>query len=296
MCWSWAAASTPSTTSSAFAFDRGPVLLYLRKPAEETILPFIDANGVSLSYELSGMSGPAVVLLHELGGTLHSWDAVAPGLSARRRVLRYDQRGAGLSEKIRQDYTNDTLVGDFVALAAAAGVTPPYSFVTVAAAATQALRFLELHPDQVTSLVLCNPAPGVDPSRAAALDERAAFAAREGMRASLPTTLALSYPPHLGERAAYEAYLGRYLANDPVCFGLGFRTLGRTNMLHMLPQIHCPTMVVAGRHDTVRPPAGTAELAKKIPGARFELIEAGHFMPTQGPEPLLALLDEFLPK
>ena len=37
-------------------------------------------------------------------------------------------------------------------------------------------------------------------------------------------------------------------------------------------------------------------LAKKIPGARFELIEAGHFMPTQGPEPLIALLEDFLPK
>ena len=78
------------------------------------------------------------------------------------------------------------------------------------------------------------------------LDERAAFAAREGMRAALPTTLALSYPPHLGERAAYEAYLGRYLANDPVCFGFAFRALARTNMLHMLPLIRCPAMVVAG--------------------------------------------------
>jgi pimeloyl-ACP methyl ester carboxylesterase len=116
------------------------------------------------------------------------------------------------------------------------------------------------------------------------------------MRASLPTTLAISYPETLGERAAYEAYRGRYLANDPVGFGLGFRALARTNMLHMLPQIRCPTMVVAGRHDTVRPHAGTAELAKKIPGARFELIEAGHFMPTQGPAALLAALETFLPK
>ena len=70
--------------------------------------------------------------------------------------------------------------------------------------------------------------------------------------------------PHLGERAAYDAYLGRYLANDPVCFRLAFRCLARTNMLHMLPQIRCPTMVVAGRHDTVRPHAGTAELAPGI--------------------------------
>jgi 3-oxoadipate enol-lactonase len=259
-------------------------------------LPFIDANGVSLHYVIEGARGPAVVLMHELGGTLHSWDAVAPRLATRYRVLRHDQRGAGLSEKIRQDFTNDVLVDDFEALAKSVGLDPPYHFVTVAAAATQALRFLEKHPDRVGALVLCNPAPGVDPSRAAALDERAAFAAREGMRASLPTTLALSYPPHLGERSAYEAYLGRYLANDPVCFGLGFRALARTNMLHMLPQIRCPTMVVAGRHDTVRPHAGTAELAKKIPGARFELIEAGHFMPTQGPEPLIALLEDFLPK
>lgn len=259
-------------------------------------MPFIDANGVSLHYELAGTRGPAIVLIHELGGTLNSWDAVAPRLAARFRVLRYDQRGAGLSEKVRQEFTNDTLVDDFAALAKGVGLDPSYHFVTVAAAATQALRFLERHPDRVGSLVLCNPAPGVDPSRAAALDERAAFAMREGMRASLPTTLAISYPETLGERAAYEAYRGRYLGNDPVGFGFGFRALARTNMVHMLPLIRCPTMVVAGRHDTVRPHAGTAELAKKIPGARFELIEAGHFMPTQGPEPLLALLQDFLPK
>jgi 3-oxoadipate enol-lactonase len=271
-------------------------------------VPFIDANGVSLHYELAGTHGPVLVLMHELGGTLNSWDAVAPRLAAGRRVLRYDQRGAGLSEKVRQEFTNDMLVEDFAALAKLLNLAPPYHFVTVAAAATQALRFLELHPDQVGALVLCNPAPGVDPSRAAALDERAAFAMREGMRASLPTTLAVSYPPpsppphageenkEAGERAAYEAYRGRYLGNDPVGFGFGFRALARTTMLHMLPQLRCPTMVIAGRHDTVRPHAGTAELAKKIPGARFELIEAGHFMPTQGPEPLCALLEEFLPR
>jgi 3-oxoadipate enol-lactonase len=256
----------------------------------------MDANGVSLHYEIAGARGPVVALLHELGGTLNSWDAVAPRLAERYRVLRYDQRGSGLSEKVRQEFTNDMLVEDFEALAKGCGLAPPYHFVTVAAAATQSLRFLEKHPDQVGALVLCNPAPGVDPSRAAALDERAAFAMREGMRASLPTTLALSYPPHLGERAAYEAYCGRYLANDPVCFGFAFRALARTNMLHLLPQIRCPAMVVAGRHDTVRPHAGSAELAKRIPGARFELIEAGHFMPTQGPQPLVALLEDFLPK
>ena len=111
-------------------------------------MPFIDANGVSLHYELAGASGHSVVLLHELGGTLRSWDGVAPPLAGRRRVLRYDQRGAGLSEKVRRDFSNDMLVDDFEALAKSAGLDPPYSFVTVAAAATQALRYLERYPDR----------------------------------------------------------------------------------------------------------------------------------------------------
>src|SRR5580704_7685933 len=109
----------------------------------------MDANGVSIHYELTGARGPSVVLMHELGGTLYSWDALAPRLATRCRVLRYDQRGSGLSEKVRQDFTNDTLVADFEALAKQVGLAPPYHFVTVAAAATQALRFLEMHPDQV---------------------------------------------------------------------------------------------------------------------------------------------------
>ena len=50
---------------------------------------FTDANGVSLHYDLSGGSGHSIVLLHELGGTLHSWDAVAPRLAERFRVPRW---------------------------------------------------------------------------------------------------------------------------------------------------------------------------------------------------------------
>ena len=44
-------------------------------------MPWKEANGVSIHYKLAGERGPVVVLLHELGGTLDSWDGVAPGLS-----------------------------------------------------------------------------------------------------------------------------------------------------------------------------------------------------------------------
>ena len=99
------------------------------------------------------------------------------------------------------------------------------------------------------------------------------------MSGVMSITLDKSYPPTLGERAAYEAYRGLYLANDPVGFGLAHRMLAATNMLHMLPKITVPTMVVAGKHDTVRPPAGTEELAKKIPTAR--LVSTFNTVPSE---------------
>ncbi len=64
-------------------------------------MPFTTANGISIHYKLEGAKGPVVVLLHEMGGTLDSWDKVAPGLTDNFRVLRYDQRGTGLTEKPR---------------------------------------------------------------------------------------------------------------------------------------------------------------------------------------------------
>jgi 3-oxoadipate enol-lactonase len=264
-----------------------------RREQEDEALQWMDVNGASIRYELAGKAGPSVVLLHEMGGSLESWDEVIPVLSEKFRILRFDQRGSGQSEKVRQEFTNDLQVDDLEALLKAVGLAPPYHIVSVAASTTQALRFLERHPEQVAKLVFCNPAPGVDPSRAGALDERAAFAAKEGMRAALAVTLDKSYPPEMGDRATYEAYRGRYLAQDPVCFGFMNRCLARTDMRHMLARIDRPTLVVAGRHDTVRPPAGTEELAGKIPGARFALIEAGHFMPTNNPKALTALLQDF---
>ncbi|HEY7300322.1 MAG TPA: alpha/beta fold hydrolase [Xanthobacteraceae bacterium] len=257
-------------------------------------MPWTTANGVSIHYHLAGDRGPVLALLHEMGGTLHSWDAVAGGLAERFRVVRYDQRGAGLSEKVRKPFSNDDAVADLEGVLHNLALAPPYNFVCVAAASTHVLRFLERRPGDVRSIVLCNPAPGVDPARAGALIERAELAERDGMRGVMSITLDKSYPPDLGERAAYEAYRGRYLGNDPVGFGLAHRMLAQTNMLYMLPRVSVPTMVVAGRHDTVRPPAGTQDLAKKIPGARFELIEeAGHFLPTTGPKTLLRLLLDF---
>src|SRR5947209_18435453 len=86
-------------------------------------MDFIEANGVGLRYELSGRGQQTVGLIHEMGGSLESWDEVAPVLAAGRRVLRYDTRGAGLSEKARGTLAIDTMVDDLAALLDALGIT-----------------------------------------------------------------------------------------------------------------------------------------------------------------------------
>jgi 3-oxoadipate enol-lactonase len=259
-------------------------------------LPFTTANGISIHYMLEGGKGPCLVLLHEMGGTLDSWDKVAPDLADNFRVLRYDQRGAGLTEKPRPPWDNDTAVGDLEDLLKELKLEAPYHLVAVAAATTIAVALQQKRPNDVASLVLCNPAPGVDPSRAGALNDRADQTEREGLRAVLGITLDKSYPPELTDRETYETYRGRYLASDPVGFAHANRMLARTNVTGLLPNISVPTMVVAGRQDSVRPLATSQELAGKIPNARFEAIDAGHFMPTTGPAALLALLKDFLGK
>ena len=137
-------------------------------------MPWLDANGISIHYQLAG-EGPSLVLLHEMGGTLDSWDGLFSALSQRFRVLRYDQRGSGLSEKVRQPITTELLVADLAAVLQGLALAPPYHFVTVAAATMQALLYLTRSPEHIASFVFCNPFTGADPSRVAALDERAGW-------------------------------------------------------------------------------------------------------------------------
>ena len=256
-------------------------------------MAFIEANGTSFHYRLEGSSGPTVIFLHEIGGSLDSWDGVVPELAKRFRVFRYDQRGFGLTEKTRAHYSIDDLADDLQALIDSLKLQPPFHIVSLAASSMQALTFYKRSPERVASLVFCNPAPGVDPSRADALNSVAAKAENEGIRAIIPAMLDKSYPPELSDRPTYDAYRGRYMGNDPVGFGNAFRMMAKTNLINLLETVQAPALVIAGRQDYIRAVSVTEGIAKKIPGARFEIIDAGHFMPTTSPAALLALLQDF---
>jgi pimeloyl-ACP methyl ester carboxylesterase len=58
--------------------------------------------------------------------------------------------------------------------------------------------------------------------------------------------------------------------------------------------IRCPTLVLAGRHDGLRPPAAVEPVPRAIAGARFQVLETAHFMSWQAPAAVTKVLSEFL--
>jgi 3-oxoadipate enol-lactonase len=257
-------------------------------------MPWADVNGVSLRYKISG-DGPTVVLFHELGGSAESWSEVAAHLSRRFCVLSFDQRGAGLSEKVRDSFTFETLIDDFDALAAMLRINLPFHLVGIAAGAAQALLAADRHPDRVRSLVLCNPAVTTNAQRAAYLDMRAAAAEQQGLRAIIALTLDRSFPAATAaDPVAYARYRALYLANDAHCFALTSSALARNTSAHVLERIRCKTLVLAGRDDAVRPYAESVALAQMISGVQYEVVDGGHFMHVAGPQVILGPLDAFL--
>ena len=245
---------------------------------------WIEVNGTSLRYELSGSGPSTLVLIHEMGGTLDSWDEVLSALNNSRQVLRYDTRGAGQSEKIKGVLTWDQMSGDLAALLDALGITGKVSLAGIAVGAAIAAHFAVRYPDRTAALVLHGPATGVDAERRQATLDRAATVEAGGMRSVADASLAASYPPVVRHNEdTFRQFRARWLANDPESFAAINRMLAAENITGELARIACPVLVTAGRHDSLRPPSVIEPLSKLIPGSQFLDLNTGHFAPVQTP-------------
>ncbi len=259
-----------------------------------------DSAGVSVKYVVEG-EGTSLVLIHEMGGSRHSWRPFVERLPMGLRALRYDLRGAGDSEKVRAPFTMDDHVTDLEAVLADAEQAGPHVVVGCAAGAGIALRYAEKHPENTLGVVLCSPALSVSAERQKYIADRAALCAAEGMRAVAEDTLSRSYPAVVRrDVAVYENYRGNFMAQDPVGFGLINMAFAHASafagsaVLELGSRVQCPCLVLAGKHDGLRPEAEVRKVADRIPGARFAVIDSAHVPGTQAPEELAAFITEFV--
>jgi len=255
---------------------------------------FIEVNGTALRYQISGSGAATLVLIHEMGGTLESWDLVLPRFAATRCVLRYDTRGAGLSQKVRGALSIDTMADDLVSLMDALGIAGKVALAGIAVGGAIALHTALRHPQRVAAVVASSPAIGIAPDRRPALLTRVEKMEREGLHAVLDT-LDNGYPVELrGDGERFAAFRARWLGSDPASFGAIYRMLISTDLQPELPRITCSALVTAGALDRVRPPQLVEPVARAIPGARYAVIESGHYAPVQTPELYARTIGEFL--
>ena len=80
-------------------------------------VPFIQVDKVVHHYTIEGADdAPALVFANSLGSDHRIWDPVLPHLREEFRIIRYDQRGHGLSDVTPSPYSIDDLVNDLAGL------------------------------------------------------------------------------------------------------------------------------------------------------------------------------------
>lgn len=258
-------------------------------------MPWLSTPDISLRYEVSGNGPDTLLLLHEMGGTLESWDGLLPLLLPRYRIVRYDQRGAGLSEKPRQPFAMADAGHDAAALLDALGICAPVVPVGTAIGGAVALHLAAAYPGRVRAVIATSPATGVPASARQTLLDRAALLEREGTRATVESGLDQGYPPLLrGDAERFAQTRAQRMAADPFGQAATMRMLAGLDMAADLASIACPALILAGRYDLGRPAERVAPVAKAIRGAEYRVVESGHFMAIQTPDLVAAEIHRFL--
>jgi 3-oxoadipate enol-lactonase len=257
-------------------------------------VPFSSTRGLRLHYELSGRGSTSLILIHELGGSLLSWNEVVTTLDGDFRVLRYDLRGAGESDPVGEPFTMEDQADDLERLIAESHLVSPFLIVGAAAGSAVAVIYAVRHPVEVSGLILCPPALSVTAERRRYLNERSALAAREGMQAIVDQTLEKSFPPSvIRDRARYQAYRARFLENDPVSYALANQALVESTADALASSVRCPSLLLAGKHDSLRPPDHVRGVAAAFSDATMDELDSAHIMSQQAPVELARRIIRF---
>jgi 3-oxoadipate enol-lactonase len=258
-------------------------------------MKFAEINGAGLRYALDGKGERTLVLVHEMGGSLESWEDAARRFAESRRVLRYDCRGAGLSQKVRGELAIDTMADDIGALLDHTGIGGKVALAGVAVGGAIALHFAARHGERTSAVAVGSPATGIEADRRAAVLERVAKLEAAGMAFAVEDSMRNGYPDELrGDIKRFQQYRARWLGNDPSSYATVYRMLAATEMKDELARLRCPVLVIGGHFDRTRPPHLAKEVADAIPGATFDELRTGHYMAVQTPDLIFDRIDAFL--
>lgn len=265
-------------------------------------MPKITSNGIELYYETHG-EGQPLVLISGLGYSNWQWHKMVPFLAEHFRVIVFDNRGVGQSDKPEGPYSAQLLAADTIGLLDALGIDKAIvaghsmgGFVAQAIA----LDF----PQRVGKLILCSTNFGgpnhvpVTPEAMKVLTDMTSDPLtrfKNGLVVSTAPGWAEKNPEMIDEWVKWR------IANpiDPVHYqaqlAIGLALIPEAAAFeNKLPSISVPTLILFGTHDKVVPPANADLLAKQIPESQIRILpDAGHFFPIEVPQEAVQVVIQF---
>jgi pimeloyl-ACP methyl ester carboxylesterase len=258
-----------------------------------------------------GGTGPCVVLIHGMAGSLDTWDPVFSALAQTCDVIAIDLPGHGSSSRLRGDFSLGSL---------AAAVRDAMDWLNVDAATIVghslgggiAMQFIYQFPERSERLVLVSSGglgrevtpllrmltvPGADLALAGLTRlqrNRKSAAVGRLMRPvagrvwnDLPYMM--RQMATLGDPQTRASFLGTVHA----VIGLSGQRISATDRLHLAD--HLPTMIVWGERDRIIPISHGRDAAKLLPNARLDVVPgAGHYPHEDDPARFAAALSDFV--
>lgn len=254
---------------------------------------WLDANGASLHFRIDGLGTQTLVLIHEMGTSLAVWDEVVPRLPAEVRVIRYDVRGFGLSEKLHGPIDFGTEVADLDELLDALHISKPVTLAGSALGAAIALKYAAVHPERSTGVIAIGPAAYLSPRPDALAQAEGLMSAPLGNR--VRGEMDDIYPPSLRAGPGRLArFIGVQMAADAYSLSETAKMLARASFENVLPRIRCPVWYVSTTLYKGRDPESVRVLTQRTANARYVALKAGHLAPLESPEAVADLLTRFI--
>ncbi|MBU9381643.1 alpha/beta fold hydrolase [Burkholderia gladioli] len=256
----------------------------------------LDVDGVRLAYRLQGEGPRELVCIHGVGSYLEAWQGAINALGGGFRVLSFDLRGHGRSERVKGRYEIDDFVGDVLALADHAGFAR-FDLAGFSLGGLIAQRLALTHPARLRRLVLLATVAGRTAEERARVAERLAAlqAGERGAHYDASLSRWLSEDFQARHPALVDELRRRNARNDPDCYAAAYRVLAQTDFGGLIDQIAMPTLIATGECDAGSNPRMARYMHERIPDSRLAILpNLRHSLLNEAPEQVAALMRAFL--
>ena len=263
------------------------------KEATSKVDKFTTVYGAKIHYVEAGTGAP-LILVHGLADDVTIWDSVIPALSARFRLIAFDQIGFGHSDKPLLNYRVSTFV-DFLDGFLTELKIERVSLIGNSLGGWVAAAFALAHPASMDRLVLCD-AVGYA-ALAQAMDPRALSALRLASREDIQYLGALTFREKRFYQDVDAIFKQRVTAGDSYTVAQFLDSMVRgddtlDNRLHALTR---PTLVVWGRDDKLVPLRFGQRFHQEIANSQLRIIEnCGHIPQLECPNEFATAVLQFL--